>query len=420
MKHYQIFILTVLLVTAALPAFAQTNTHWFVYFFDGVNNEIMRVYDTGEMEIYSLGLAENETTNGLRAISPDGSLVAFCKTMLGGSEPSSYMLIVREIATEINQVEMSMGATIDGCRPSGFNADDSQLVLGLTARLNSDPNTGQIIVGDDPLWRLQIIDSQTGNVLNELNSQSPSAPSLDQFGRVQPVPLMADVITFTDDIIVFRGIPYVGMEVPGELPAWSWNVTTNTVEPVANRGRVNSDYLPQTGELVYPALDESLDAAQPGGPISQANVVNLQLSDGTVQTLYRNADEVITSVRFVNNGEAIGVSLLQGFDMDNPSDIFPMRHILINRSGNITELDDSYEQYTQLASVPNAAVISWSEWPADAAPSTHLSVVVDDTLQEIWQYSPDTSHGYSTLELVWSPELVVQGTLAPFTPVQPN
>lgn len=420
MKLNRIFFLILLLTSIAFPTFAQDNTQWFVYFLDSLNNEIVRVDDTGAMQQYPLGLAENEfALGGGDAISPDGSLMAFCKMTLGGSDYSSPILIVRNIVAQTNLVEMPIGTDYDGCHPSGFNADGSQFVFGLTARLNFDAN-GQTVVGDTPLWRIQIIDSQTGNVLDELNSNNPSAPSLDEFGRVTPVPLMAHMITFENDVVVFRGVPYVGMEIPGELPAWSWNLTTDSIEPIANIGRVNSDYLPQTGELVFPALDESFSAAQPGGPMSQANVVNLQLSDGTIQTLYHNAEEVITAVRFVNNGAAIGISLLQGFDMDNPVDIFPMRHIIIDRSGNITEVGESYEQYTQLASVPNSAVISWSEWPDGGVPITHLGVVENDTLREIWQYTPDTSRGYSFLELIWSPAFEVQESLQPFTPMQTN
>jgi hypothetical protein len=416
MKHSRMLILILLLVTFVVPTFAQSNTQWFVYFFDNVNNEIVRVYDTGDMEVYTLGLTEGELANSVdMVISPDGSLLALCKLIMGEGMISGRTLVVRDIAANTNLFEMPVDAGIDGCRPSAFNADGSQFVLGLTALLNFDPSTGQALESETPLWRIQIIDTQTGDVLDEFNSDNPSAPVLDEFGRGTPVPLMADVISFENDTLIFRGIPYVGMGIPGELPAWSWNLSSDTIESAPNFGRVSSDYLPQTGELVFPALDESLPAAQPGGPLSQANVVNLQLSDGTIQTLYHDDDEVIVGVRFVNDGQAIGVSLLEGFDMNNPSDTFPIRHILIDRSGTITEIGAAYEQFTQLAAVPGGAVITWSEWLDGAEPVSHLGIVENGTLRDIWQYTPDTSRGYSFLEIIWSPAIVVSGTLQPFT-----
>jgi hypothetical protein len=403
MKFYRFVMVLLVLMALVVPTFAQENTGWFVYLFDSVNNELVRVYETGDMEIYSLGLEANEITS-IRdmAISDDGSLLVFCKMIVGSPNPTARTLIVRDIASNANLSETPVDVLYTGCRPTAFNADASQFVLGLAAEVGFDANTGQPVASEDISWRLQVIDTQTGDILNEINSTTPDAPVLEDYGGAA-VPVMAEVINFQDNIVIFRGIPYIGMGLPPEFPSWAWDLNSNTISPVANVGHNFGDYIAQTGELAYPALDESLPAAQPGGPISQANVVRLQTSDGATQTIYQNSEDVIVATRFVNDGEAIAVLLVEGFDPNNPNDSFPTRHVLVDRDGNVTEVGEVYENFTQIAPVPGGAVITWGEWLADADPIAKLGIVENGTLREIWSYTPPAERGYSFLEIVWSP-----------------
>lgn len=418
MKFPRLLLSLVVFTLTLLPVAAQDSPQtWFIYLFDNVNGELIRVYNTGEMEIDSLGLEEGEFANRSdMAISDDGSQIVFCKYTMSESN-TTRTLIVRDIAAQANLLETPLEAGYEGCRPTGFNADGSQFVLGTTAIINFDPQTGQPIAGDAPLWRIQIIDAASGEVLNEINSTMPDMPSFDDtFGRITPVPLMADVIEFKSDSVLFRAIPYVGMEVPGELPAWSWNLSDNTVSSVPNVGRINSDYLPQTGELAYPALDESIPAAQPGGPMSQANVINVQTADGTIQTIYRNSEEVIISASFVNDGQAVGVTLLEGFDQSNPNDMFTVRHIIVDRGGQVTDVGQPFEQSIPIEGVPGGAVVVWAVNDAQGYPVTHLASVENGALREIMEYQPPMERGYSFLEIVWTPPTQVTGELPPFAP----
>lgn len=418
MKFPRLLLSFALFTLTVLPMAAQDSTQpWFIYLFDNVNGELIRVYNTGEMEIDSLGLEEGEFANRSdMAISDDGTMVAFCKYALTETN-TARTLIVRDIAANANLYEAPLEAGYEGCRPTGFNADGSQFVLSTTAIMNFDPQTGAVIEADVPLWRIQIMDTASGEVVNEINSTMPDMPSFDDtFGRITPVPLMADVIEFTDTSILFRGLPYVGMEIPGELPAWSWNLSDNTVTSVPNVGRINSAYLPQTGELAYPALDESFPAAQPGGPMSQANVVNIQTTDGSIQTIYRNSEEVIVSVSFVNDGQAVGVTLLEGFDQSNPDDTFTQRHIIIDRGGQVTDIGQPFDQTIPIEGVPGGAVVVWAVNDAQGYPVTHLASVENGALREIMEYQPPMDRGYSFLEIVWTPPTQVTGELPPFTP----
>lgn len=421
MNHKRTFglLLLYLLLLGALPAAAQESGGWFVYLFDSINNALIRVDDSGAMARYPLGLAGDEFANSSdMAVSDDGRLLAFCKMQLSGQDATGRTLIVREVASETRLLEMAIDPAYSGCRPSGFDRGGTRLVLGLAAELGFDTDSGQPVQRVSPGWRLQVLDVSSGAVLHELNSETPNAPMLDDFGRGMPVPLMADMLSFQGDALVFRGWPYIGTEAPAELPAWRWNLGTGEISPVANIGRLKSDYLLATGELAYPALDETRPAAEPGGPLPQANMVIVQTPDDSSQAVYRNAEEVIVAAQFVDDGRALGISLLEGFDMENPSDTFTMRHILLDRSGKVTDVGAAYEQYTQLKAVPGGAVIVWAEMATEGAPIAHLGVVEDGTLREIWSYQPPMEGGYSFLELVWTPPVEVEGALPDFAPAQ--
>ena len=61
---------------------AQDMADWSAYLFDNINYDIIRVNADGDTQAFSLGLEENEllSLNDL-AISHDGTLVAYCKTV---------------------------------------------------------------------------------------------------------------------------------------------------------------------------------------------------------------------------------------------------------------------------------------------------------------------------------------------------
>jgi hypothetical protein len=92
--------------------------------------------------------------------------------------------------------------------------------------------------------------------------------------------------------------------------------------------------------------------------------------------------------------------------------------VLVDRSGSVTDVGGSYEQYTEIAAVPGGAIIVWSDFPSEDAPIAHLAIVQAGGFREIWQYQPDMENGYSFLDLMWTPDVEAGGGLAPFTPVQ--
>lgn len=412
MRLSRIFsLLLICIMLSALPVMAQESADWFVYFFDSVNNDLVRVDASGAMQLYPLALAEGELVNiSELAISNDGTLLAFCKWIF---DTPDHTLVVREIASGNNVFEMPIAPGYNGCRPSSFNSTGTQLALGLARE-------GFGTSGQDasPLWRLQVLDVPSGAVVHELTSEMPDAPVMDEYGRGGPVPLMADVLHFQGPDLIFRGIPYIGMEISAELPAWRWNLRTRTLTPIDNIGHLYSDYLPAADELAYPGLDASLPAAQPGGPLPQANAIIVQNSDGSSQVVYRNTQEVILNVHFINDGQALGISLLKALDMANPSAISTIRHVVLDRSGNVMEVGADYEQFTQLKAVPGGAVITWSEMAGEGAPIAHLGIVEGDTLREIWSYQPPLNGGYSFLDLIWTPPVEAVSGLPNFAPVQ--
>ncbi|MCI0710427.1 MAG: hypothetical protein L0154_09725 [Chloroflexi bacterium] len=415
MKIYRWFVFTIALFIAVVPALAQER--WFVYLFDSINNELVRVHYTGEMEVFSLGIAPGSyLSTSEMAISPDGSRVAYCMMIGGEGVIQGRSLVMRDIASNTNLFEIPVDSAYTGCRVAAFSDDGTRLVLGLAAEPSFDQQSGQLVETVTPGWRMQILDMATGDVLDDLNSQSPNAPVFEGYWHDGFVPLMPIVIEFSGPNLTFAGIPYVGSEGPFELPVWTWDTNTNSVTPHENLWNIMGDYLPETGEVVTAVLDDSRSAAQPGGIGPQANVVNVQMSDGSIRTIYVNEQEVITGTRFVNNGQAVAVSLLEGFDTNNPMDTFEMRHVLVDRSGTVTDIGERYEQYSEIADVPRGIAILWMTNTnlSEGAPISHLSVVENGVSREIWQYQPQMEGGYSALQLVWATPTPIPGGLPPF------
>jgi hypothetical protein len=364
-------------------------------------------------ERISLELGEDEfLSSSDLTISADGGLLAYCKIQFAESG-STRALVIRTVAPGSKVVEMPIDPVYGGCRPSAFNADASQLVLGLAMESYFDPNAASGV----PSWRTQVLDVRTAEVLHEINSDSLDTSVLDNFGRGN-VPMMADVIAFHNNLVTFRGIPYVGMEIPADIPAWLWDLSSGNTRPLENIGRMRSDFLYHTGEAVYPALDESLDAAIPNNPVSLANVVRIQDDRGVIKTIYQNEEDVVVATNCVMDGQAVAVTLLGGFDENRPGDMSSIHFVLVDRSGAVRDLGPDYEQYAQIGSFPGGAVVASSEIPDQGTPIAHLALTQGDGLDHVWEYQPVMENGYSFLELVWTPQVEVAGTLPPFTAVQ--
>jgi len=408
-KRSMLLVIGILLMTALSSA--QETPQWSAYLFDNINYDLIRVSHDGTTEAFSLGLSDNEyLSQNEITISHDGQLVAYCKTSRDQGNDLK-ILVIREIETGNNLHEITFG-THPACAATAFSEDDTWIALSLVHR-NAFDTTG----GDAPFWSLRFINVETGatdesRILEETDEMMPE---FVLFG--EDIPLMAHIEQFDDEHIVFLGYPYVGMGGPSHVPAFDWNFADKTVTELSlEYGRIGNDFLPETGELVYPALDESLEAAQPDGPLALANVVNVQDADGTVNTIYHNEEWVIVNTTFINDGQSIAVLLLAGFEPGmSPDKTNDLRIDIIDRDGTVTVLDREFDDALWLENAPGGMAIFFTPNPSADFNGTQILLWNGSELELVAEYLPDYSNGWSPPQLIWVTPFTVDETLPAFT-----
>lgn len=395
---------------------AQEMAEWSAYLFDNINYDIVRVNADGDTQAFSLGLDGNEllSLNNL-AISHDGTLVAYCKTVRVNDTDSTndlQVMIIREIETGNNLHEITFG-TPPACSVTAFSEDDSQIAVSLVSRNFMEEPT------DEPAWSLRLLDVTTGETQTILNEGDDIMPDFDVFG--ENVPLRAGVRQFDEASITFAGFPFVGMGGPAFIPVYRWDFAENTITQLSDAiGRVNNDVLESTGEIVYPALDETLSAAQPDGPIPQANVVNVMSADGTETTIYQNEEWVIVGTRFIEGGQAVGITLVRGFEPNQDmNEANTLRVDIVGRDGTVTTLEQTFNGGMWFEGVANGALFVYTPNPtSEGWDATKILVWDGNALSEVATYLPDYSTGWSPPQLLWvSPSASIQDDLPAFVPV---
>lgn len=403
-------------VMTSSMSLAQDMAEWSAYLFDNINYDIIRVNADGDTQVFGLGLAENELLSiSELTISHDGTLAAYCKTVRVDETDASSdekILIIREIETGDILHEITYG-TLPACSVTAFSEDDSQIAVSIVNRSFSDEPS------DEPAWSLRLIDVASGEAQTILNDGDEMMLAFDMFG--ENVPLLADVRQFDGNSISFMGLPFVGMGGPAFLPVYQWDFAENTIIQLPDAvGRVGNDVLMSTGEVVYPAWDESMPAAEPDGPLPQANVVNVLSADGTETTIYQNEEWIIIGTHFIDDGQAVAVTLFPGFTLNQDlQEANTVRVEIVNRDGTICAIEQGFIGGMWLDDIANGALIIYTPNPTGEGFDPIQILVWDgETLNELATYLPDYSLGYSPLQLLWvSPSATMVDDLPAFAPV---
>ncbi|MCC6803849.1 MAG: hypothetical protein IT319_13280, partial [Anaerolineae bacterium] len=283
----------------AAPAAAQSD--WSVYLFNNVSQQLLRISLDGAQQAYDLGLPEGVYL-GQRSLdfAPDGSRAAYCM-VVNQPDGANAALIVRDLASGAALMSIDLGTT-DGCWVT-YSEDASQIAVGVVRYYAGDPNAPANL----PTWQLLVFDAASGSQLHEMNPVKGNA--YFDAGRT----LMPDVRYFVSSQIVFAGIPW-GTEGFPISPAYFWQLSDDSVQPVDRWWRWGLDRLNATGELVWIELDQSQPAAEPEGPMPQANVVKLADKSGQERVIYGDSDWIIAGTQFIDNGRQLAVSEVAGFD----------------------------------------------------------------------------------------------------------
>jgi hypothetical protein len=405
MRKSSIVVFVMAFLLMAMPAFAQDSSPWSAYLFDSVNNELVQISSSGETERFSLAIPTGSYIYGM-SVNSDGSQVAYCYDYRVDLYAEGVMkLVVRDIDQEASLYEIELGQAI-GCSVSAFQSDVLALSIVYAYAFNEV---------EGAYWELRLLDPITGETLSSLTNESPEMPDVASFGQAD-VSVLAQVRELSRESVKFMAIPYVGSEGPAEMPAFEWNVSAGTVRELpAAYGRYNADFLPETGEVVFPVLDESLAYAIPEGPVPQANQVKILDAEGE-RIIYQNTEMVIVDTHFVNNGDAVLVSMIPGLIEDHPEYSTQSRYALIKRDGTVVEFSEAFDGAVFVEAIPNGALFVYTPNPSGSNEiSVHvLTLSNEGVLSPFADLELDARLGWSPAQLIWTSPSSIASDLAPF------
>ena len=212
-----ILLIIVLLVT--FPTFAQAENNSIAIVLDGINHDLIMVYDDGTESIINLPLPDDTFISGsMMTISPDATLAAFCWGAYG--DVTNYHLTVLNLTTNNVILEDDYG-TIQICNATSFSADSSQLAV---ATVTSSPMYDSTLEAE---WALSVYDVKSGNIVAQLGKREAITAALTIFGN--DVPVLALVKHFANDTITFAALPYVGIGGVANVPAFTWNIADDSL-----------------------------------------------------------------------------------------------------------------------------------------------------------------------------------------------
>lgn len=390
----------------------QTDNPGFVYLYQNQTHNLLQV-SLSDGSSQSFGLDEpldNSVWVGNLSFSDDGRLVAYCVQDRESDAIATYRLVIRDIEAEGTIRESHFGA-VDGCEVSAFNQDATEVAVGI---VYNSPIMGVVNHPNQPDWELQINSVSSDGITHLLREGDPNAPDYESmregFWFEEGISAMTRAISFSDTEILFTAYPYIGRDGPPKVPAHRWDLRTGEITPVDGLTQLGADYLPETGEIVYPELDESFPAAQPVGPMPLANTIRIN-DNGDIRTIYRNSDYVIATTNFINGGRQIAAILIGAWDENNPGEIAPSRYEIINRDGSLGQVSSGFFNYNQMMGTADGMVLLSLTQLGIEGNDYQLVHYIDGVMRTIWSATSDRNQGY---EFVWASPMPVADGLAPF------
>lgn len=335
-----------LMLGTIVPAVAQAQSNWSLYLFDSVSQQLLRIYLDGTQQTYDLGIPEGNYI-GQRSLdfSSDGNRVAYCVPINKANGAHAY-LYIKDIASTEDPLTVDLGMG-DGCWVS-YSDDDNHIAAGVVHYYPGMEGVDTSV----PPWELIVFDATTGARLHEMNAAKATPAGFPS----EPRAYMPDVRYFANNQIIF--VPRMwGTEGFPQKPAIFWHLDNDAVEAVEHWWQWGIDSLPATGELVWLEFDSSIAAADPGGPVPQANVVEAAGRSGVANPIYANSDWVLLDTRFIDNGRLLAIHELEPFDPVNDNlGRQQTRWTALDRSGNASELASGIG-FSQVSAAPDGYVL---------------------------------------------------------------
>ncbi len=385
-------LLGLLLIVAALmlsvaTVFAQDtppDEPWSIYLSD--HTQAHQLNADGSVGTFNLPPG-GDNIYGPVAFSPDGSRFASCAMPTPSADPNApippMLLQMYELASQSVVFAVPLQGVSDcSVTPEAISVDGSRLAFGTVAAF-AGPETPP----PPTLWQLTVADATTGERLAALDALHPGMSAFldaeERQGMYMPV-----VRRVEGDLVTFALVPWFTHGQP-LYDAYVWNTADQSVVEAPMWGRIFSgdQVLTADGfEFAYTALDESLPAATSEGPVAPQNTVVIQREGGEPQVIYTNTTELITGVTYINNGNALAISLLQGDDAasQNANAYTPtVRYVMITRDGTVTEIIAPQSGVpTEIASLPGGymTLMSVYDQPTDTQTTTVNAVINGETV----------------------------------------
>jgi hypothetical protein len=396
---YLAYLLIVTLVTFSIgTSFAQeppTDEPWAVYLYN--DTEISQFNADGTVASYNLP-TENSLFSSMIAVSPDESRVATC-TLSPSTDPSvpaSATLRVYDLVAQNSVFELPLGeAWACEVTRDAFSLDGTQIAVGIISAWPTAPGTPQ----PEITWRLHLIDTVTREIISTLDSLSA------QSGLVGDGPRagidMPYVRRVDEGQVIFALVYWFTHGLPS-YNAYIWDTGSNSVMAAPQWGHIygGDEILTADGfEFAYTRLDEGQPAAVSSGPVSPMNTVVVQREGGEPQVVYRNTRELITGVRYINGGNALAISLLEGVDPEAEIE-YPVeqkvRWIMLTRDGTVTEIVAPFTGGpVEVMPIRDGYIVfTWIYGVENVTPT--LNAVTSEGTMNLWTYGPN-SPGYSLL-----------------------
>lgn len=323
------------------------------------------------------------------ALSPDGCTLAYCAW-----QTNPTILTLWDIEAGRPLWTRNFGDT-SGCIMSkaAFASDGETVAAGI--------RIGQDIAGDGPRWRIVVLQADNGDVIGELNDQSPIVLDigLDLFDEKHVLPMVKQV---DGDAVIF----VLPNQTQGDMQAYQWSRSADTLRTIDVWGQDRlTSYLPETDERVWlEFLPESVgDSRQ-----QVFNVVWMADADGTKPIFYQAGTQIHEAL-LVNDGRQL---LLE---VSDPAGGLP-NLVLLNRDGTWTQDDAVTENglMFQIAPAPGGYVVlrKIGEGQESGIRDT-LEYVQGDDVRMLWTRTPSENDPYSA-SLLFAASTPAAADLAPF------
>lgn len=290
---------------------------------------------------------------------------------------------------------------VQGCVLSyyAFSEDSGQLAVGL---LNHYPGMND----PRPVWQLVVLDTFSGNVLHELNPNSPAmtATGYDSSGQV-PVVSTFQVATATyPGLISWRPVRW-GTEGMCEYPSFVWNLTDNTVYPGGNAGKSQVDYLIPNSEAIWVETNDAYPKTTPMGPGCEHNMVMYSNKAGANYSLFTNG-MLVSGTEFVDDGRRIAFRTDPGSGQG--------QWWTMDRAGVVTPLPADIQAYQVWGTLDGYVFLNQNQ-PDGGAPEVRYHRFTTGSTPDAfvaWTGSPG-----AYWQIIWVNDLTGGAGLPPFPPM---